>query len=275
MPAQDNLSRRDILKAAAAFGLVGPWESARAQSSEATGLEDLVEFHRVVAANRILANENVVDGFGHVSIRHPEFPDRYVMSRSRSPALVELSDLMEFDRQTGDPLDARGRRPYGERMIHGAVYEARPEINSVVHHHAYDVLPFSITSVPLRPVAHTASIIGSEVPVWDIAENFGATDMLVRTMEMGRDLAQTLGSNRCLLMRGHGAVVAGETVQQAVMTAIYLQINARILLQARSLGEPRALSDEEIALSTGAQFSPLAMDRVWEYLCLRAGVDPV
>lgn len=275
MPAQDNFSRRDILKAGAAFGLGGAWETAWPQSSDAPALEDSVEFLRLVAANRILANENVVDAFGHVSVRHPEFPDRYVMSRSRSPAFVELSDLMEFDQRTGDPLDAQGRRPYGERMIHGAVYEARPEINSVVHHHAYDVLPFSIASAPLRPVAHTASVIGSEVPVWDIAENFGATDMLVRTMEMGRDLAQTLGSNRCLLMRGHGAVVAGESVQQAVMTAIYLQVNARILLQAQTLGEPRALSDEEIALSASTQFSPLAMERVWEYLCLRAGVDPV
>ena len=275
MPPHDIFSRRLILKAGAALSLVGPWVSARPQSSDAAVLEELVEFRRLVAANRILANENIVDAFGHVSVRHPQFRDRYVMSRSRSPALVELSDLMEFDRRTGDPLDARGRRPYGERMIHGAVYEARPEINSVVHHHAYDVLPFSVTSTPLRPVAHTASIIGSEVPVWDIAENFGATDMLVRTMEMGRDLAQTLGSNQCLLMRGHGAVVAGESVQQAVMTAIYLQVNARILLQARTLGEPHALSDEEIALSTSAQFSPLAMDRVWEYLCLRAGFDPV
>ena len=269
----DAFSRRRLLTTGLVLGAAGPWALVRSQSADSS-LVDRVEFRRVVAANRILANENVVDGFGHVSVRHPENPNRYVMSRSRSPALVEFEDLMEFE-QTGEPVDGRGRRPYGERMIHGAVYEARPEINAVVHHHAYGVLPFTITSTPLRPVVHTASVIGSEVPVWDIADNFGATDMLVRNMEMGRDLARTLGDNTCLLMRGHGAVVAGENVQQAVMTAIYLQVNAQILLEARHLGEPRGLTEEEVELSTGAQFSPLAVDRVWEYLCLRAGVDPV
>ena len=268
-------TRRHLLEAGVAIGAAGPWSIARPQSDADGTLDDQVEFRRLVAANRVLANEGVVDAFGHASVRHPQFTDRYVMSRSRSPALVEFSDLMEFDQQTGDPLDARGRRAYGERMIHGAVYEARPEINAVVHHHAYDVLPFSVTSTPLRPVIHTASVIGAEIPVWDIAENFGATDMLVRTMEMGRDLARTLGQNRCLLMRGHGAVVTGESLQEAVVTAIYLQVNARIQLQAQSLGDPRGLSEDEIPLSRGAQLSALAMERVWEYLCLRAGVDPV
>ena len=275
MKRRARFTRRQLLEAGMAFGAAGPWTIARSQPGPDGALDDLVEFRRLVAANRVLANEGVVDAFGHASVRHPLFPDRYVMSRSRSPALVEFSDLMEFDRQSGDPLDPRGRRTYGERMIHGAVYEARPEINAVVHHHAYDVLPFSVTSTPLRPVIHTASVIGADVPVWDIAENFGATDMLVRTMEMGRDLALTLGRNRCLLMRGHGAVVTGESLQEAVITAIYLQVNARVLLQAQSVGEPRGLSEEEIALSRGAQLSPLAMERAWEYLCLRAGVDPV
>ena len=275
MKRRARFTRRQLLEAGVAIGAAGGWTFAHPQADAGGALDDLVEFRRLVAANRVLANENVVDAFGHASVRHPQFADRYVMSRSRSPALVEFSDLMEFDRGSGDPLDARGRRPYGERMIHGAVYEARPEINAVIHHHAYDVLPFSITSTPLRPAIHTASVIGAEVPVWDIAENFGATDMLVRTMDMGRDLARTLGQNRCLLMRGHGAVVAGENLREAVVTAIYLQVNARILLQARELGEPRELSEEEIELSGSTQFSPLAMERVWEYLCLRAGVDPV
>jgi HCOMODA/2-hydroxy-3-carboxy-muconic semialdehyde decarboxylase len=233
----------------------------------------LPEFRRVVAANRILAQEGVVDAFGHVSVRDPRNSRRFVMSRSRSPALVELGDLMEFELD-GTPVDARGRTAYGERMIHGAVYEARPDVHAVVHSHATGVLPFTITAVPLRPVIHTASIIGATIPVWDIRDRFGGTDLLVRTIEQGRDLAGALAANTCLLMRGHGAVVVGAGVPQAVLTAIYLQVNANVLLEARSLGSPRALTDEEIAKATAAQFSPLALDRAWEYYCARAGVDP-
>jgi HCOMODA/2-hydroxy-3-carboxy-muconic semialdehyde decarboxylase len=227
-----------------------------------------------VAANRILANEGVVDAFGHVSIRHPRNPKRFVMSRSRSPALVELEDLMVFE-QDGTPVDARGRTAYGERMIHAAVYEARPDVQSVVHDHAEGLLPFTITGVPLRPVIHTASVIGAEIPVWDIRKQFGDTDMLVRTLEEGRDLAKTLGEHTCALMRGHGAVIVGATVQRAVLTAIYLQVNANVVMQARGLGDLEWLSDEEIEKSSETQFSPLAMDRAWEYFCQRAGVEVV
>lgn len=275
MRSRCQLRRRRLLKAALGLGLAGASPALWGQSERKTQpLPDLVEFQRLVAANRILANENVVDAFGHVSVRHPRDPDRYVMSRSRSPALVEFADLMEFE-QNGDPVDAQGRRPYGERMIHGAIYESRPEVGSVVHHHAYAVLPFSITERALRPVVHTASVIGAEIPVWDIRERFGDTDLLVRTMEHGRDLANTLGGNTCLLMRGHGAVVATATVQQAVLVAFYLQVNAQILLQALGLGTPTGLSDGELPLSAATQFSPLAVDRAWEYFCIRAGVDPV
>jgi HCOMODA/2-hydroxy-3-carboxy-muconic semialdehyde decarboxylase len=233
----------------------------------------LPEFRRLVAANRILAHEGVVDAFGHVSVRDPRDPERFVLARSRSPALVELEDLMEFALD-GAPLDARGRTPYGERMIHAAVYAARPDVMSVVHHHAYGVLPFTITTEPLRPVVHTASIIGARIPVWDIRTKFGGTDMLVRSIEQGRDLAATLADNTCLLIRGHGAVVVGATIQRAVLTAIYLEVNAKVLSQSLPLAAPEALSAEEIAKSAEAQFSPLALDRSWEYYCQRAGVDP-
>jgi len=233
-----------------------------------------VSLLRLVAANRILANEAVVDAFGHVSIRDPRNPERFIMSRSRSPALVESTDFMDFTLD-GEPVDAQGRRPYGERMIHAAVYEARADVNSVVHHHAYSVLPFTITDVPLRPVNHTAAVIGAEIPVWDIRNNFGDTDLLVRDMEKGRDLANALGDHTCLLMRGHGAVVVGASVRHAVMTAVYLQVNAEIFLNASRLGEPTTLNDAEIELATATQFSPLGLDRAWEYFCSRAGVDPV
>jgi len=238
------------------------------------GLPDPVEFRRLIAANRILANENVVDAFGHVSVRDPGNPDRFVMSRSRSPALVEQTDLMEFD-LNGVAQDPQGRTAYGERMIHAAIYSMRPEINSIVHHHSYAVLPFTITGVPLRPVVHAAAVIGAHIPVWDIRGDYGDTDMLVRTIEQGRNLAATLADNTCLLMRGHGAVVVGTSIERAVLTAVYLQVNANVLMQASALGQPQGLSELEIKLATQAQFSPLALPRAWEYFCQRAGVEPV
>ncbi len=231
------------------------------------------ELSRLVAANRILAHEGVVDAFGHVSVRDPRNRERFWLSRSRSPALVELDALMAFA-LAGAAIDARGRTPYGERMIHAAVYAARADVSSIVHHHAYGVLPFTITDEPLLPVVHTASVIGAKIPVWDIRTRFGATDMLVRSIEQGRDLAATLAANTCVLIRGHGAVVVGASVERAVLTAIYLQVNANVLLQALPLGSPEPLSAEEIERSADAQFSPLALDRSWEYFCQRAGVDP-
>jgi ribulose-5-phosphate 4-epimerase/fuculose-1-phosphate aldolase len=270
--------REHLVSLAASFGVAAasPWSAAWAQraADAPAALPRLVELERLVAANRILANENVVDAFGHVSVRDPRNPERFIMSRSRSPAYVEHTDLMEFDLE-GTPIDARGRTPYGERMIHAAVYAARPDVNSVVHHHAYAVLPFTLTKTPLKPAIHAASVIGATVPVWDIREHFGDTDMLVRTIEQGRSLVATLGQNTCLLMRGHGAVVVGLNVQRAVLTSIYLQVNATVVMQALALGEPTFLSDEEIALSAETQFSALAVPRAWEYLCRRAGVDPV
>jgi HCOMODA/2-hydroxy-3-carboxy-muconic semialdehyde decarboxylase len=248
-------------------------QSRRAGAAEGV-LPPLPEFLRLVAANRILANESVVDAFGHISVRDPRNPEHFVLSRSRSPALVELADLMEFAAD-GTPVDARGRTAYGERMIHAAVYEARPEVMSVIHHHAYGVLPFTITNEPLRPVIHTASLIGAEVPVWDERTKFGATDMLVRTLEQGRDLAATLGKHTCALMRGHGAVVVGTSIQAVVLTAVYMLVNAEVLSNALKLGTPNALSPEEIERSSATQLSPLALDRAWEYFCQRAGVEPV
>jgi ribulose-5-phosphate 4-epimerase/fuculose-1-phosphate aldolase len=266
--------RRLMLQGLGLAGLATAQFTSALLAQPAADVPDLVEFRRLLAANRILANETVVDAFGHVSVRDPRNRERFVMSRSRSPALVELSDLMEFDLE-GVPVDPRGRTPYGERMIHAAIYAARPEIMSVVHHHAYAVLPFTVTEVPLKPVVHAAAIIGAEIPVWDIRDEYGDTDMLVRRIEQGRSLANTLGDNTCLLMRGHGAVVVGTDIPRAVLTAIYLQVNAQVLLQARELGEPTLLNDAEIAAATASQFSDLALPRAWEYYCQRAGIDPV
>ena len=267
-------NRRALLRAAAGLAiapLLGLPRRGRAQPDSAT---DSIELRRLVAANHILAHESVVDAFGHVSVRDPQNPMRYVLARSRSPELIELADLMRFELD-GTPVDERGRTPYGERMIHGAIYEARPDVGSVVHLHSYAVLPFTISSVPLKPMVHTAGLLGAEIPVWDIRSEFGDTDMLVRNMAEGRSLAKTLGNNACVLLRGHGAAVAARNVKEAVLTAYYLQVDAQVQLQALALGTPKALSTAEIAATTATQLSPLALDRAWEYFCARAGVEPL
>jgi ribulose-5-phosphate 4-epimerase/fuculose-1-phosphate aldolase len=183
-----------------------------------------------------------------------------------------MDDIMEFSLD-GEAVDLRGRTPYGERMIHGSVYETRPDVHAVIHNHAQEVIPFTVTKTPLRPIGHTCAPIGFDIPVWDIRDSFGETDMLVVTMEQGRDLARGLGAARVGLMRGHGAVVAADTLPQAVNIAVYLQVNAREQLQAMQLGEPIFLSPREVELATVRQISPLALDRAWEYWRARAGCD--
>jgi HCOMODA/2-hydroxy-3-carboxy-muconic semialdehyde decarboxylase len=270
-----NTTRRELVRLGACLAIAPLLALPRRGGAQADSSPERVELERLVAANRILAHENVVDAFGHVSIRDPQNPKRYVLARSRSPELIELADLMSFELD-GTPLDPRGRTPYGERMIHGAIYEARPDVHSVVHFHSYAVLPFTISGVPLKPVVHTAGILGAEIPVWDIRDEFGDTDMLVRNMAEGRSLAKALGPRTCVLMRGHGAAVAAGNVKEAVLTAYYLQVDAQVELQALALGgAPKALSPAEIAATTATQFSPLGIDRAWEYFCIRAGVEPL
>lgn len=221
-------------------------------------------------ANRILAHEGVVDAFGHVSIRHPERPDRYFMSRSRAPELVTVDDLMEFELD-GTPVDARGRSPYSERFIHGAIYEKRKDVTSVIHNHSHEIIPYGITPVKLRPVLHVGAAIGEEVPVWDIRKKFGDTNMLVVNMDQGRDLAATLGANRVALMRGHGCAVAGKNLREAVFTAVYLQVNAKLQTQALNLSdEVQYLSPGELAKTKEMVSQQLGLDRAWEYWTMRA-----
>lgn len=226
----------------------------------------------LVIANRILANEDVVDAYGHVSVRHPDDPGRYLLSCSRSPALVERSDIMEFEME-GKAIKDDGRPLYLERFIHGAIYEARPDVLAVVHAHAEDVLPFGITSVPLRPVIHSGAFIGAEVPVWDIAERFGdRTNLLVTNMAQGRDLAQRLGSHNVALMRGHGFAAAARSLIDVVRMSVYLPRNARVQYRAMQLGEVKALSRGEIeARTSGYQPQSPETQRAWQYWAARAG----
>jgi HCOMODA/2-hydroxy-3-carboxy-muconic semialdehyde decarboxylase len=231
----------------------------------------------LIAANRILAHEGVVDAFGHVSIRHPLRPDRYLMSRNRSPAIVERADIMEFALD-GAPIDARGRRPYGERFIHGALYERRADIHAVVHSHSPSVIPFGVTGESLRPLMHTCATIGSPVPVWEPRAAFGDTDMLVATIDIGRDLARSFDRNRAALMRGHGATAIGRRLREAVYTAIYLEVNAKLQSEAMRLTTKPItfLSDEEIGKIVRRldEAKPNeGYDKAWENWCARAGVE--
>lgn len=224
----------------------------------------------LVIANRILAHEGVVDAYGHISVRHPERSDRFFLSASRSPELVTLDDIIEYDLDC-NPVDLRDRVQYTERPIHGGIYRSRPDVMSVVHNHAYEVIPFTVTQgVRLRPVLHLAAGLGTEVPVWDIRDRFGDTNLLVTTAAQGADLAQGLAANRVVLMRGHGAAVAGASIQDAVHTSVYLKVNA--LLQAEAMrmgGDLVYLSDGEIA---EMRKSTAGHARAWEYWTRRAGV---
>ncbi len=223
----------------------------------------------VVIANRILAHEGVVDAYGHVSVRHPLDPTRYLLSRSRAPELVERGDIVEFDLE-GKSVGGDTRAPYLERFIHGAIYEARPDVQAVVHAHAEAVLPFTISATPLRPVVHMASFIGARIPVWDIRDNFGDTNLLVVNTAQGRDLARGLGGARVALMRGHGFVAAGRSLPEAVRIGVYMPVNARVLLDALRLGEVKALSRGEIEAHASMKPDDPAMWRAWEYWAVRA-----
>ena len=223
----------------------------------------------LVAANRILAREDVLDAYGHVSVRHPLRPERFLMACSRPPELVEYADILEYD-LNGEAIDAGDRKLYLERFIHAAIFEARPDVNAIAHSHAEDTLPFSITSTPLKAVLHNASRIGLHVPVWDIRDNFGDTNMLVSNVAQGRDLAKALAGESVVLMRGHGFAAATNTLLDTVGLAVYLPKNARVLLNALRLGEVNTLSAGEVEhITSGPQAHD--MKRAWEYWTHRAG----
>ena len=228
----------------------------------------------LVIANRILANEEVVDAYGHVSVRNPEAPERFFLAHSKSPALIETTDIVEHTID-GEALHPDGRPLYLERFIHAAIYEARPEVVAVVHAHAEDVLPFTITKARLRPVIHSGAFIGAEVPVWDIAERFGErTNLLVTNMDQGRDLARTLAGHSVALMRGHGFAAAARSLIDVVRMSVYLPRNARVQHKAMQLGELKPLSVGEInARAAGTGYKPQSPEtqRAWQYWAQRAG----
>src|SRR5947207_1557502 len=216
----------------------------------------------LVAASRILANQGVLDGYGHVTARSDKRPERFIMSRSRAPALVTAADLMELDADS-EAVAGDARKGFIERYIHGEIYRKRPEVMAIVHSHAPSVIPFGVTKTRLRPIYHMGSFLWSGAPVWDIRKVRDDNDILVRDRPLGAALAEALGSCNCVLMRGHGMTVIGDSVQEAVFRAIYTEMNARLQLQATQLEGPiEFLSDEEGKRSTAANAGTL--ERPWE-----------
>jgi HCOMODA/2-hydroxy-3-carboxy-muconic semialdehyde decarboxylase len=215
----------------------------------------------LVSANHILFKEGVVDGFGHVSVRDERDPERFLLSRSIAPATVTARDVMEFG-MDGEPLDARGRKPYLERTLHSEIYRARPDVMAVVHSHSPALIPFGITGTPLKPVFHMSGFLGSATPIFEIREAGGpATDMLIRDRKLGAALARTLGNAPFALMRGHGSVAVGGSLKQVVYRAIYAEVNARLQSEALRLGTITYLNDAEAANASRTNDS--VIDRPW------------
>ncbi|HEY2646365.1 MAG TPA: class II aldolase/adducin family protein [Candidatus Acidoferrales bacterium] len=227
----------------------------------------------LIIANRVVAHLGLVDSFGHVTVRNPDDPTRFFMSRARAPGLVTKDDILEFNLESTS-VDLRGLRPYSERFIHGCLYKSRPDVMAICHNHAHELLPLAVTKSVMRPALHSAAVIGHEVPVWDIRDQFGDTNMLVTSNEIGDSLAVAVGRGKAALMRGHGSVVVGTTLQDAVFSTFYLRLNAEVMIKALSMGGAITyLSPGEIERSGELHSQPTTQGRAWEDWCSQAGIE--
>jgi len=259
------------------MALTALFELAEVRAQTATSVSpvpgtDAALIDDIVTGSRVLADFGVLDGFGHVSARHPANPNRFLMSRSLVPALVTADDIMEFDLD-GNAVDARGRSLFLERFIHSEIYRARPDVMSVVHTHSPGVIPYTISQVPLRAVFHNAAFLAAGAPVWDIRKDFGETDMLVRNAAIGKALALTLADKPVVLMRGHGDVAVGPSVKLAVFRAYYTDVNARLQSQAIALGgDANYLTPGEGAKADTVNLA--IVDRIWNLWKMRVSTSP-
>jgi ribulose-5-phosphate 4-epimerase/fuculose-1-phosphate aldolase len=225
----------------------------------------------LVAANRILYNEGVVDGFGHVSVRHDKAPERFLLARSMAPGLVTATDIMQFAQDDGEPIDAAGRTPYLERFIHSEIYKARSEVVAVVHSHSPAVIPFGTVKRPLQPIFHMGSFLGAGVPVFEIRDAGGpSTDMLIRDRTLGAALAKSLDDKAVALLRGHGNVVVAGSLREVVFRAVYTEVNARLSAEALRLGDGEVifLNAAEAAAATATNRAQI--NRAWDLWKARA-----
>lgn len=225
----------------------------------------------IVAASRVLANEGLVDGFGHVSARHPEQADQFLLSRVRAPALVTRGDILEFGLDS-EPVSPTTHRVFAERIIHGEVYKARPDVMAVCHHHAPAMLPYCVTGIALVPVFHLGATMGPTVPFWDSQHEFGDTNLLVATREQGESMARALGPHWTVLLRRHGVTTAGRSVRELVFRTIYGAKNADMQARAMQMGKLTQLTPGEAIAAEAFNLTPIALDRAWEQWCTAAGV---
>ncbi|HEX2256645.1 MAG TPA: class II aldolase/adducin family protein [Afifellaceae bacterium] len=217
----------------------------------------------LVVANRILSHQQVVDAFGHISVRHPKDPGLYLMARHLAPGLVTAQDIVTFDLDS-NPLVNMAPRYYSERYIHGEIYKLRPEVHSVVHCHARPLIPFGVAKgARLQPIYHMSAFLGLGVPVFEIRDAAGMTDMLVRDAERGQALAHTIGDKPVVLMRGHGATMVGASIKEAVYRAVYTAENAILQMEAMRLGDVEFLAREEAELATA--YMGTTFERAWAY----------
>lgn len=238
------LSAGVALCAAVAFPASRPARQPAPQAPASSLANDPKLIEDLVYANRILYHQEVLDGFGHVSVRSDKDPSHFLMSRSMAPALVTASDIMEYDKN-GEPVDARGRNSYVERYIHAAIYRVRPDVKSIVHSHSPDIIPYSVTGTILRPVYHVSAFLRLGAPIFDTQEGFGDTDMLIRDNKLGDALAKVLGNSGIALIRGHGFVAVADSTQVAVYRSIYTQLNARVQAEGMKLGTIKFLTPGE------------------------------
>lgn len=227
---------------------------------------DLVD--RLVYANRILYDQGIVDGLGHVSVRHPTQDGVFLLSCNRAPGLVKRQDIVCYDLD-GNAVSDTTERPYLERFIHSEIYRARPDVVAVVHSHSPSVIPFAITHNPLKPVFHMSGFLGSGSAHFEIREAAGNSDMLIRSAYLGEALAKSLGKHNCVLMRGHGSTVVGSSLEQVVYRAIYAEVNAKLQLAANGLGEISFLNEEEAKLASDMNDGQIP--RSWNLWVTRLG----
>ena len=225
--------------------------------------------YEVALANRMVAHEGVLDAFGHVSMRHPGDPNRYLLSRSRSPELVEPGDIYEFNLDS-EPVGAPASvRMYGERVIHGEIYKARPDVMAVCHHHSPAFMPYCVSGEEVVPIYHLGAVIGAKAPFWDQRHDFGDTNLLVIEPAEGASLARALGSHWVVVMRRHGATVAGRSLRECVFRTIYSCRNGEYQLQAEDLGAISPLSAGEVREAGAIHHQPGPINRAWEYWARR------
>ena len=243
---------------ALAFAALPAFSQTKPTPTQKTVPSALVQ--ELVLANHILATEGVLDAYGHVSVRDPSNANHYWLAKHMAAGVVTAADIIEYDLDS-KPVSGDPSAGYTERFIHGEIYRARPDVMAVVHCHSPDLVPFSVSSAPLRPVYHMAGFLETPVPIFEIRSAAGLTDMLIRNPELGKALAQTLGQRPAALMRGHGAVVVAPSLHVVAGRAYYMNMNAKLQLQAIQLGGSVTYLDPEEAKKTGAQDG---FERAWD-----------